>query len=94
MSTYTASGAQWGALRKAFCVITFPDARILLDLLGLACGEDGCAADNADDGLDSDAAGTAERVRMRIDEFASDAVFRIDAHPQNQVRGDDTRECV
>ena len=75
-------------------VIALPDARFLLDWLGLACGEDRCTAGNADDGLDGDATGTAESVRIRIDEFAANAVFRIGAHSQNHVRGDDTRERV
>jgi hypothetical protein len=35
-----------------------------------------------------------QRVKMRIDEFAADAVLRNDANQEHHARGDDTRECV
>ena len=47
---------------------------------------------NVGDGQTDVFEGAADNVRMSVNAVAPDVFLRIDANPQHQMRGDDTRE--
>ena len=70
------------------------DPHSLYEVFGTGYSEDPCTNRDGNDSVDGAAAGVAEPVRTCIDTIQADAMLRINAYQQRQVRGDKTRERI